>query len=78
MPVDWVEGSYNPLEQPFPSTKLTVAEILYEEFDKRVDAISRILKGYGRYLQHIQHTERPSKGKLAISTIIASCFPFDP
>uniref|UniRef100_A0ACD5WBP4 Uncharacterized protein n=1 Tax=Avena sativa TaxID=4498 RepID=A0ACD5WBP4_AVESA len=62
-PVNWVEpeGGYNTLEQSFPSKKLKVAEVFYEEFDTRVEAISRILKAHGMYLQHIQQTKRPSE-----------------
>ncbi|KAM0929639.1 hypothetical protein ACQ4PT_001654 [Festuca glaucescens] len=63
MPVNWVESEeiYNPHEQIFPSKKPKVAEVVYEEFDKRVEAISRILKAYGMYLQHIQQTKAPSE-----------------
>jgi hypothetical protein len=79
-PVNWVEseGSYNQHGQSFLSKKLKVAEVVYEEFDKRVEAISRILKAYGMHLQHIQQTKRPSERKLTVSTIIASCYPIHP
>lgn len=48
VPDNWdeIEGSYDPSAQPLASKKLKLVEIHYDELDRRVHNIVRIMKSH--------------------------------